>query len=54
VSGEGNEDENPTLQNMFVYLGRDERKFAEIFSRFGYVMYPAPACSRQRTDARAA
>jgi hypothetical protein len=42
VSGEGSENENPTFQNMFVYLGRDEKKFAEVFSRFGYVMYPDP------------
>jgi hypothetical protein len=42
VSGEGSENENPTFQNMFVYLGRDEQRFAEIFSRFGYVMYPDP------------
>jgi DNA N-6-adenine-methyltransferase (Dam) len=47
VSGEGKENENPTFQNMFVYLGPNKKKFAEVFSRFGYVMYPDPACSHQ-------
>ena len=38
VSGDGEENKNPTFQNIFVYLGRDQEKFAEVFSRFGYVM----------------
>jgi phage N-6-adenine-methyltransferase len=38
VSGDGEENENPTNQNIFVYLGRDITKFAEVFSRFGYVV----------------
>jgi phage N-6-adenine-methyltransferase len=38
VSGDGEENENPTNQNIFVYLGHDIAKFAEVFSRFGYVM----------------
>jgi hypothetical protein len=37
VSADGEENKNPTFQNMFVYLGRDVGKFAEVFSRFGYV-----------------
>jgi hypothetical protein len=38
VSADGEENENPTFQNIFVYLGRDIGKFAAVFSRFGYVM----------------
>jgi hypothetical protein len=38
ISADGEENENPTFQNIFVYLGRDIAKFAEVFSRFGYVM----------------
>jgi DNA N-6-adenine-methyltransferase (Dam) len=41
VSGEGKENENPTMSNIFVYLGPDEEKFARVFSRFGFVMLPA-------------
>jgi phage N-6-adenine-methyltransferase len=37
VSADGEENKNPTFQNMFVYLGRDVGKFVEVFSRFGYV-----------------
>jgi ParB family chromosome partitioning protein len=37
VSADGEENKNPTFQNMFVYLGRDVGKFADVFSRFGYV-----------------
>jgi DNA N-6-adenine-methyltransferase (Dam) len=37
VSADGEENRNPTFQNMFVYLGHDVRKFAKVFSRFGYV-----------------
>jgi hypothetical protein len=34
---------------MFVYLGRDVGKFAEVFSRFGYVVRKiAPPVRRQR------
>jgi hypothetical protein len=38
VSADGEENEAPTFQNIFVYLGRDLPKFADVFSRFGYVM----------------
>jgi ParB family chromosome partitioning protein len=37
ISADGEENKNPTYQNMFVYLGRDVDKFAEVFARFGYV-----------------
>jgi hypothetical protein len=39
VSADGEENENPTFQNIFVYLGNEPDKFAVIFSRFGYVMH---------------
>jgi len=45
VSGDGEENENPTFQNIFVYLGHEPNKFAEVFGRIGYVMgkvIPAP------------
>jgi ParB family chromosome partitioning protein len=38
VSGDGEQNENPTFQNIFVYLGKDRAKFGRAFSRFGYVM----------------
>jgi DNA N-6-adenine-methyltransferase (Dam) len=38
VSADGEENEAPTFQNIFVYLGQDAAKFAVVFSRFGYVM----------------
>ena len=38
VSADGEENEAPTFQNIFVYLGQNVAKFAEMFSRFGYVM----------------
>lgn len=38
VSGDGEENKNPTFQNIFVYLGPDKAKFADVFSKFGYVM----------------
>jgi DNA N-6-adenine-methyltransferase (Dam) len=28
---------NPTFMNMFVYLGRDKQRFADVFSQWGYV-----------------
>src|SRR5262249_32648554 len=34
----GEKNKNPTFQNIFVYMGDNEQKFAEVFSRFGYVM----------------
>jgi DNA N-6-adenine-methyltransferase (Dam) len=37
VSADGEENKNPTFQNIFVYLGNDVLKFAKVFSRFGYV-----------------
>lgn len=42
VSGDGEENENPTFQNIFVYLGLDVPRFARVFSRFGYVMQRVP------------
>jgi DNA N-6-adenine-methyltransferase (Dam) len=41
VSGDGEENKNPTMSNIFVYLGSDEKKFARVFSRLGYVMFPS-------------
>lgn len=38
VSGDGTPNKNPTFQNAFFYLGPDVERFAEVFSRFGYVM----------------
>ena len=38
VSGDGEENENPTFQNIFVYIGPREVEFADEFSRYGYVM----------------
>jgi hypothetical protein len=32
------ENRSPTFQNMFVYLGKDAKRFAAMFSQFGYVM----------------
>jgi len=34
----GEENPNPTFQNIFVYLGPDPMRFASVFSAFGYVM----------------
>ena len=41
VNGDGGENENPTFQNIFVYLGPRKEEFATAFSKFGYVMVPA-------------
>jgi DNA N-6-adenine-methyltransferase (Dam)/Protein of unknown function (DUF3102) len=41
VSGGGEENKNPTMSNIFVYLGADGEKFARVFSRLGYVMFPS-------------
>ncbi len=41
VNGDGGENENPTFQNIFVYLGPRKEEFATVFSKFGYVMVPA-------------
>ncbi len=38
VNGDGGENENPTFQNIFIYLGSRKNDFAASFSRFGYVM----------------
>jgi hypothetical protein len=38
VSADGEENEAPTFQNIFVYLGSNLPKFADVFSRLGYVM----------------
>ena len=38
INGDGGENENPTFQNIFVYLGPRKEEFAAAFSKFGYVM----------------
>lgn len=38
VSGDGDQNKNPTFQNIFVYLGKNDEAFASAFQRFGYVM----------------
>jgi hypothetical protein len=38
VSADGEENKNPTFQNIFVYLGPDVSRFASVFKAFGYVM----------------
>lgn len=38
VSSDGEENKNPTFQNIFVYLGQNEQRFANAFAKFGYVM----------------
>lgn len=38
VSSDGVVNKAPTFMNIFVYLGAEEQKFAEVFSDFGYVM----------------
>jgi ParB family chromosome partitioning protein len=38
VSADGEENKSPTFQNVFTYLGSDEQRFAEVFSKIGYVM----------------
>lgn len=38
VARDGSENENPTFQNMFCYLGKNKARFREVFSRFGYIM----------------
>jgi len=38
VARDGSENESPTFQNMFVYLGKNKARFREVFSRFGYIM----------------
>lgn len=38
ISGDGEENKNPTFQNIFVYMGGAEDRFARAFKPFGYVM----------------
>lgn len=38
ISGDGEQNKNPTFQNIFVYLGTEPERFAKSFNRFGYVM----------------
>lgn len=45
VSGDGEKNKNPTMQNMFVYLGHDVRTFALEFSAHGYVMTPCSSAA---------
>lgn len=42
VSADGEENKNPTFQNIFIYLGDDLLKFQDAFEDFGYVMVRAP------------
>ncbi|MGH8659720.1 MAG: DNA N-6-adenine-methyltransferase, partial [Gammaproteobacteria bacterium] len=37
IDAEGRVNPNPTMQNMFVYLGDSVGRFAEVFSDIGYV-----------------
>lgn len=32
------ENKSPTFQNMFVYLGTDDQRFADVFDQFGFTM----------------
>ena len=41
VSGDGEENKNPTFQNAFFYLGSNITKFKKEFAEFGYVLVPA-------------
>lgn len=41
VSGDGEENKNPTFQNIFIYLGSDLAAFKRAFSTIGYVMVRA-------------
>jgi hypothetical protein len=42
IAGDGvAENRSPTFQNMFVYLGEDIERFAEVFRQFGYVRIEA-------------
>lgn len=50
ISGDGEENKNPTTQNMFVYLGREPERFAAAYSRFGYVMSPMSAPATDNGD----
>lgn len=38
MSSDGQVNKSPTFMNMFAYLGKNRQKFAEEFSRWGYVM----------------
>jgi hypothetical protein len=38
ISGDGEQNKNPTFQNIFIYLGAESEQFARTFSRLGYVM----------------
>lgn len=40
VSGDGEENKNPTFQNVFIYLGRESDLFHQAFGTIGYVMVP--------------
>jgi DNA N-6-adenine-methyltransferase (Dam) len=51
VSGNGEENKNPTMSNIFVYLGRDDKKFIEVFSSIGFVMLPAAMRRKQEAAA---
>lgn len=46
VSADGEQNKNPTFQNMFVYLGRDLGKFASAFSRLGYCVHKIEGAPR--------
>jgi ParB family chromosome partitioning protein len=38
MDASGDENPNPTFQNIFIYLGPDKQRFAAVFGEFGYVM----------------
>lgn len=40
-SSDGVINKAPTFMNIFVYLGDDKAKFADVFAKHGYVMEPA-------------
>jgi hypothetical protein len=40
VDAQGHVNPNPTFANVFVYLGKHVRRFAEEFQQHGYCMEP--------------
>jgi ParB family chromosome partitioning protein len=48
VSADGQENESPTFQNIFVYLGHEPDRFAQAFhGTIGCVMWPTPQIRRR-------
>jgi hypothetical protein len=51
VSADGSENENPTFQNIFIYLGHEPDRFAQAFhGTIGYAMWPTPQSARVAAD----